>query len=220
MVSPVSTFVTLVRLMGTPLFYRSIAYSFGRIAAGFLLALCTGAALGTLAHAFRGVRVLISPPMTAIKATPIASFVILALVWISTGGLSVFISFLMALPLIYESVLAGLDSADGKLIEMADVFALGLGRRARAIYAPAAAPYLLSAGRSAMGICWKSGIAAEVIGQPNGSIGDALYRAKIFLATDDLFAWTVAVVLLSLVFEKLAFRGFDALKRRLTGVAE
>jgi len=220
MVSPVSTFRTLARLMGEGGFYRSLGFTFGRIALGFLLALLMGAALGALSHASRGVRTLVSPPMAVIKATPIASFVILALVWISARNLSVFISFLMALPLIYESVLAGLSGADPKLLEMADVFGLKAGRRARAIYAPAALPYLLSASRSAMGICWKAGVAAEVIGQPDGSIGDALYRAKLFLATDELFAWTVAVVLLSLLFERLAVRGIGALEKRLTGAAK
>ncbi len=217
MVSPVSTFQTLLRLMGTAAFYQSVGNTFGRIALGFFLALTAGVALGTLAYFFRSARILLSPPLTAVKATPIASFVILALVWISSRNLSVFIAFLMALPLIYESQLSGLDGADGKLLEMAEVFRLPAGRRARAIYAPAAAPYLLAACRSAMGICWKAGVAAEVIGQPAFSIGDALYRAKLFLATDELFAWTAAVVILSLAFEKIAVRSIGALERRLTG---
>lgn len=220
MVSPVSTFLTLLRLMGTAGFYLSVGNTFGRILLGFLLALALGAALGTASHFSRGVRLLLAPPMTAIKATPIASFVILALVWISSKNLSVFISFLMALPLIYESALAGLDGADRKLLEMAQVFGVPPGRRARAIYAPAATPYLLSACRSAMGICWKAGVAAEVIAQPALSIGDALYRAKLFLATDELFAWTAAVVLLSLLFEKLAVKSIGWAEKRLSGVAK
>lgn len=219
MVSPVSTFVTLVRLMGTADFYQSVGNTFGRIALGFLMALFVGAALGVVSRFFRGARALLAPPMAAVKATPIASFVILMLIWVSARDLSVFISFLMALPLIYESTLSGLDGADVKLLEMADVFDLGAGRRARAIYAPAALPYLLAACRSAMGICWKAGVAAEVIGQPAKSIGDALYRAKLFLATDELFAWTAAVVLLSLAFEKLAVKLIGALEKRLTGAA-
>ena len=219
MVSPVSTFLTLLRLMETPGFYLSVGNTFGRIMVGFLLALVLGAALGALSHFVKGARLLLAAPMAAVKATPIASFVILALVWISSKNLSVFISFLMALPLVYESVLSGLHSADPKLLEMADVFSVPGGRRASSIYAPAAAPYLLSAMRSAMGICWKAGVAAEVIAQPASSIGDALYRAKLFLATDELFAWTVAVVVLSLILEKLAVQSIDALKRRLTGAA-
>ena len=219
MVSPVSTFVTLLRLMGTASFYQSVGNTFGRIALGFLLALGFGAALGVISRFIRGARALLSPPMAAVKATPIASFVILMLIWVSARDLSVFISFLMALPLIYESTLSGLDGADAKLLEMADVFNLGAGRRARAIYAPAALPYLLAACRSAMGICWKAGVAAEVIGQPAKSIGDALYRAKLFLATDELFAWTAAVVILSLAFEKLAVKLIGAMEKRLTGAA-
>lgn len=219
MVSPVSTLLTLLRLMRTPGFYLSVGNTFGRILLGFLLALILGAAFGALSNFSKGVRALLTPPMTAVKSTPIASFVILALVWIRSANLSVFISFLMALPLVYESVLAGLQSTDAKLLEMASVFGVSGGRRARAIYAPAAAPYLLSASRSAMGICWKAGVAAEVIAQPAFSIGDALYRAKLFLATDELFAWTAAVILLSLALEKLAVGAIDWLKKRLTGAA-
>jgi NitT/TauT family transport system permease protein len=219
MVSPVSTFLTLARLMGTAEFYLSVGNTFGRIGLGFLIALVLGAALGVLSRFVKGARALLAPPMAAVKATPIASFVILMLIWVSARDLSVFISFLMALPLIYESTLSGLTGADKKLLEMADVFGLGAGRRARAIYAPAALPYLLAACRSAMGICWKAGVAAEVIGQPAKSIGDALYRAKLFLATDELFAWTTAVVLLSLAFEKLAVKLIGALEKRLTGAA-
>ncbi len=190
-------------LMGTSAFYGSVCYSLSRILLGFALALTAGCALAVLSLWSRAVRTLLHPPMAVISATPIASFAILALVLIGKNNLSVFISFLMALPVIYLNVLRGIDSADVMLIEMADVFRVGKLRRARAIYAPAAFPYLLSASQIALGMCWKSGLAAEVIGQPDKSIGDALYRAKVFLETDSVFAYTIAIILISVVLERL-----------------
>ena len=53
------------------------------------------------------------------------------------------------------------------------------------------------------GMGFKSGIAAEVIGVPGGSIGEGLYMAKIYLSTADLFAWTLMIIAVSSVFEKL-----------------
>ena len=69
----------------------------------------------------------------------------------------------------------------------------------------------------ALGICWKSGVAAEVIGLPDGSIGDALYRAKITLSTGELFAWTFVIILLSAGFEKLFLALLDKVVARVLG---
>ncbi len=202
--SPGQALARLVSLLGEFSFYRAIGNSLLRILLGFLLALSAGVGLAVIAFFSRFVRTLLGPPMAAVSATPIASFAILALVLIGKANLSVFISFLMVLPVIYLNVLKGLESADGKLLEMALVFRLSRGRQARAIYAPAAFPYLLSAVKIGLGMCWKSGLAAEVIGQPDFSIGDALFRAKTFVETDAVFAWTIAIILISVCLERLA----------------
>ena len=131
-----------------------------------------------------------------VKATPVASFIILALVWVRGSSLSVLISFLMVLPVLYGAVRTGIRAADPQLLEMAKVFRLPLGRRLRAVWLPAVLPAFRQGCSVALGICWKSGVAAEVIGLPNGSIGDALYRAKITLSTGELFAWTFVIILL------------------------
>ena len=139
---------------------------------------------------------LLAPVMQLVKATPVASFIILALVWVRGSALSVLISFLMVLPVLYGAVRTGIAGADVQLLEMAAVFRLPAGRR-------------LQGCSVALGICWKSGVAAEVIGLPNGSIGDALYRAKITLSTGELFAWTFVIILLSAGFEKLFLFALD-----------
>ena len=142
--------------------------------------------------------------MQLVKATPVASFIILALVWVSGSSLSVLISFLMVLPVLYSAVRTGIGSADRQLLEMAQVFRLPLGRRLRAVWLPAVLPAFRQGCSVALGICWKSGVAAEVIGLPDGSIGDALYRAKNYpFPPGELFAWTFVIILLSAVFEKL-----------------
>ena len=137
-----------------------------------------------------------------IKSIPVASFVILALIWIGSENLSVLISFLVVFPMIYINTIAGLKSTDKKLLEMAQVFSLNLPRRIRFIYLPALMPYLISGCRIALGMSWKSGIAAEVIGVPGRTIGEKLYLSKIYLATSDVFAWTIVIILISAAFEK------------------
>jgi len=214
-VSPVRAVQTLLSFLTQWDFYRAVLFSFGRILSGFAMGLLSGLILSVIAHRFRAIRILIEPLMHAIKATPVASFVILALIFIRSRQLSVFISFLMVLPIAYTNLLTGLDSADKKLLEMAQVFRVSRMRQIRGIYLYAAYPHLLSACALSLGMCWKSGIAAEVIGLPDGSIGEALYQAKIFFNTPELFAWTLAIIIISLLFEKTVLGLLKRLQRRM-----
>lgn len=201
LVGPAEVAERLLELMATREFWQAVGFTFSRISLGFLLAFCLALVLAALGARFPLARVLIQPYMAAVKAVPVASFIVIALLWLSGRRLSVFISFLMVLPVLYANFLQGLREADGKLLEMARVFRMSLWNRIRGIYLPALEPYCLSGCRSALGLCWKAGVAAEVIGVCGGSVGGMLYDAKVYLEIRDLFAWTLAIVLLSLGFE-------------------
>ena len=203
LVSPLQAFGTLVQLLPQAEFWQRVGFSSGRILLGFVLGAVVSVVLAVCAARWSAADALLAPVMQLVKATPVASFIILALVWVSGKSLSILISFLMVLPVLYGAVRTGLESADPQLLEMAQVFRLPLGRRLRAVWLPAVLPAFRQGCSVALGICWKSGVAAEVIGLPDGSIGDALYRAKITLSTGELFAWTFVIILLSAVFEKL-----------------
>lgn len=203
LVSPVTVILRLFELLPTLGFWSAVGFSFLRITLGFLLAAVFGTTLAALAARFSLVRALAAPPMRAVKSIPVASFIILVLLWVPSRNLSVVISFLMVLPVVYSNVLTGAESMDEKLTEMANVFQVPLSRRVRYLYLPQILPFFRSACAAGLGLCWKAGIAAEVIGLPDGSIGERLYEAKVYLETPDLFAWTLVIVLVSLLFEQL-----------------
>ena len=212
--SPVSVILKLGELAVTGDFWQSILFSFERIVLGFLLALLLGAAFAVLSSCFGAVRILLEPLITVIKSTPVASFIILCLIWIPSRNLSVFISFLMVLPVVYTNLLEGIGRTDRKLLEMADVFGVGPAKRVCYIYLSQILPYLLTACRLALGLCWKAGVAAEVIGVPAGSIGEELYHAKVYLNTPDLFAWTIVIIAISFLFEKCFLAGLTWVVRK------
>ena len=217
LVSPVQALGTLVQLLPQAEFGQRVAFSAGRILLGFGLGVVVSVFLAAAAQAWHAAEVLLAPVLQLVKATPVASFIILALVWVRGASLSVLISFLMVLPVLYGAVRTGIRSADPQLLEMAKVFRLPFARRLRAVWLPAVLPAFRQGCSVALGICWKSGVAAEVIGLPNGSIGDALYRAKITLSTGELFAWTFVIILLSAGFEKLFLLLLDRMTRAVTG---
>lgn len=202
-VGPADVVRSFFLLLPSPEFWLSIGRSFARISIGFACAFACGILAGSLAFRFRLLGELLDPIMMLIKSIPVASFVILALIWIGSDNLAVFISFLVVFPILYVNTISGLQSTDRKLLEMASVFSVGLPGRIRYIYLPALLPYLTSGCRVALGMSWKSGIAAEVIGVPAHTIGENLYMSKIYLATADLFAWTIVIILVSALFEKL-----------------
>ena len=216
LVSPVQAVRTLLQLLPQAEFWQRVGFSSGRILLGFGLGVAVSIVLAVAAQAWHTADVLLAP-VQLVKATPVASFIILALVWVRGASLSVLISFLMVLPVLYGAVRTGIQSADPQLLEMTKVFRLPLGRRLRAVWLPAVLPAFRQGCSVALGICWKSGVAAEVIGLPNGSIGDALYRAKITLSTGELFAWTFVIILLSAGFEKLFLLLLDCVTRAVTG---
>lgn len=217
LVSPLQAAGTLVQLLPQPDFWQRVGFSAGHILLGFLLGAVCSVVCSVAAERWVWVDALLSPVMQLVKATPVASFIILALVWVSGKSLSILISFLMVLPVLYGAVRTGIESADPQLLEMARVFRLPLARRVKAIWLPAVLPAFRQGCSVALGICWKSGVAAEVIGLPDGSIGDALYRAKITLSTGELFAWTFVIILLSAAFEKLFLALLDKAVARVLG---
>lgn len=220
LVTPLEALRCFLAMLPQPAFWARVIFSALRILAGFGLAVLGAFLLAALARSHRMLAALIELPLQAIKATPVASFIILALLWVSSRQLSVLISFFMALPILYSAVQTGLDAADPALLEMAQVFRMGLCARIRAIWLPGLLPAFRRGCSVALGICWKSGIAAEVIGLPGGSMGEALYRAKITLSTAEVFAWSIAIVLLSAVLERLFMALLAAAEQRIVGTKE
>lgn len=214
--SPVAVAVRLVELVTERNFWAAVGFTFSRIALGFLLGCLVGVELGLLAGRFRGVEIFLWPYMKAAKTVPVASFIILSLVFLKARQLSVFISFLMVAPVLYENVLQGVRATDKELLEMGRVFRMPYRRQLKYIFLPELKPFLLSGCATALGLCWKAGVAAEVIGVTANSIGGRLYDAKVYFMTSDLLAWTVVIVVLSVAFEKavlglvkLAYKGLE-----------
>ena len=214
LVGPLEVLARLVELAGTGEFWASVATSLARIGAGFLGGAVSGVVLAAAASRLAAVRELLAPVMGALKAVPVASFVILVLLWVSSRDLSVVIAWIMALPIVYTNVCEGISQTDPALLEMAEVFGLRGLDRVRLVYLSQVLPYFRAAVSLALGLSWKAGIAAEVIGLPDLTIGEHLYDAKVYLDTPDLFAWTVAIVVVSVALSAVVGKGLDTALRR------
>lgn len=199
---PVETLQTLIKEATLPAFWYTVGCSLLRILGGFLTALVLGCLLGVAGSRWRLLEEFFAPFMLFCKAVPVACFAVMLLIWWGAGWLSFAICFLVALPVIYVNVLEGIKSTDKKLLQMAEIFRMPFWNKFFYIYRPAVSPFLEGGLKTALGMGMKAGVAAEVIGLADHSIGGEIYLSKIYLDTAGVFAWTVVVVVLSALLEK------------------
>ncbi len=209
--SPLSVAAALLKLLADPSgeYILSTLVSAGRITVGFLTGAAAGIILGLITGFSPLAEILLKPLRNVIRATPVASIIVLLLLWLKRSVTPIAVCLLIVTPVVWSAVTAGLAAADRKLMEMADVFSFSRLDKLRFIYLPQAAASLKAGLISSLGLAFKSAIAAEVLATPALSIGKNIYEAKIYLETPQLFAWTVLVVLLS--------AGSEALIKKLLG---
>lgn len=211
--SPAAAAQALLELARTGAFWRSLAASLARVGCGFLLGCALGMALGALTWGSKWCGLLLSPALRAVRTVPVVSFILLLFFWFPTGWVPAAVSALMALPVVWRSAVQGLAAADPALLELSAHYRLGRWRTFRFIRLPAALDPLSAGWETALGLAWKSGAAAEVLCQPQWGLGSGLQGAKSTLDAPGLFAWTAALVALSLLTEG----GLKALLRRMRG---
>ncbi|MGN0345653.1 MAG: ATP-binding cassette domain-containing protein [Lachnospiraceae bacterium] len=214
MASPLDTGKELLLLCRNAEFYRSIFGTLGRVFLGFGIALVLGFGFAMLAEAKSWIGMLLEPVVNFFKAVPVAAIVVLLLIWFGSQNLAIYISFMVVFPSIYISMREGLSQIPLQLEEMAKVFSMPKRYRYRFIVREAFLPHLKSAMKLSMGMSFKSGIAAEIIGLTGHSIGEQLYFNKISLNTPGIFSWIVVILLLDLLVEKGILRIFDFVEEK------
>lgn len=203
---PWTVLKTLAALVGTAVFWKTTALTLLRIFAGMLAGTALGTALAVLTCASAWCGRLLSPLVKVIRATPVASFILLVLLWVSTGRVPGVISALMVLPVLWGNVTRGIRETDPQLLELAAAYRFGRGRTLKLVYVPCVAPYFAAGVETALGLAWKAGVAAEVLCRPKLAIGTQVFFSRTYMETADLFAWTVVVILLSFLLESVLVR--------------
>lgn len=201
--APAAVWRSLLALGGTAEFWLSAAYTLGRVLLGLLGGVVLGSLLAAVTHFCRLADWLISPAVRVIRATPVVSFILLVYLWVTRTYIPGVIAALMVLPVVWGNLTAGLAAVDDRLLEMARAYRFGRGKTLRLIYLPSIRSHAASGLLTAFGLAWKSGVAAEVLCPPKYAIGTRIQQAKTALETPELFAWTLVLIALSLLLERL-----------------
>ena len=213
--SPKDTLFALSKLIVEGEFWLISLRSFGRIILGIVIAVFLGIVIAVLTSKSKLADSLLTPALSAIKATPVASFIILVSIWFSRNELPVFITALIVLPIVATNISGGIRSVSRVLGEVAKVYRLPLSKKIIKLYIPSIMPYFLAAMKASLGMAWKAGIAAEVLCMPTFAIGTELYFSKTYMEMPEMFAWTFVVIILSLVIEKILISSITRISDKL-----
>lgn len=210
--SPLLTLSRLFTLLLQGESWLYAGWSLLRIMSGYVLGVLLGVLLAALTARSRFAEALLAPLRAIVKASPVTSFILLALLWLSSDLVPLFISFLMVVPLVWSATAEAILQTDPRLVEMGRMFGLSRWQIVRKIYVPSVLPQFLAACTTSLGFAWKSGVAAEIIALPRQSIGYKLYQSKLRIETVDLFAWTLMIVALSMLLEWLLVRSMRRIR--------
>ena len=200
---PATVLAALGEQAGQVLFWQSILATLLRVVAGLVLGAALGAALAVLTCLSSWCDRLLSPAIRVIRAAPVASFILLVILWTGRNNVPAVIAAMMVLPVVWDSLSQGIRAVDPRLLELGRAYRFSRRKVLTLIYLPALRPHILSALTTSMGLAWKSGVAAEAICWPRPGIGTQIYNAKLYLEIPQLFAWTAVVAALSLILERL-----------------
>ena len=200
---PLDTLKEFFNCVKLPSFWEAVGSSLLHILGGFILAVVLGLLCGLLSGNSPIFKTLTAPISRLIRSVPVAAFIILAWLWIPSTVIPSFISFLMVFPIIWLQVETGLLSVDNKLTEMANVMGMSKSDIVKNIKIPTVMPFFRESVITGLGFAWKSGVAAEVICNPTGSIGALLSNAKSNLEYDRVFAVVLTIIVLSLILENI-----------------
>ena len=200
---PGAVALALLRLVCDGGTWAILAGSGARILGGLALAAVCGGVLAGISSRSRAFAHLVAPALSFVKATPVACVVVLLLIWLGSARVSIAAVFLMALPGVYFSLAEGLAQVNKPLEQMFRLHGVRGWRLFCAHTWREVLPFVLSCARAAIGMSWKAGVAAELIGMATGTVGERIYQAKLLIETADLLAWTVLVVTASWACERV-----------------
>ena len=215
--SPVAVLKTIMNMLVSQQFYVTLMHSMINIGTGLMVGIVFGVILGICAAKYKLIAEFIEIPLQLMKALPVAAFIILLLMWFGSKNVSRIISAMVVIPMVVTGVTDGIKNTDIKLIQMARVYNMSTFNLFRYIYMTGVYPYLSSQLKIALGMCFKAGISAEIIGLVSNTIGTSMYYAKMYLLSSELFAWSIVIILVSLLVEKIILKIFNVIYRCLQG---
>ena len=189
--------------------WHNLAITLGRVAAGFFLAVAIGLPLGILLGAQKRLGEFFEPIIPVMNTVSSAIWAIFAIIWFGvSNATTIFVVFMTAMPLIITNVWQGTRTVNADFIELAHTLRMPQYKVMVKIYMPTILPYFFSGARLAFGFGWRVSLVAETLGSSSG-VGYRLRQAADLIQTDQVFAWTITLVVMMAALEMGVLRPLE-----------
>ncbi len=198
---PLAVFETFLELVKNISTYEIIFLTLFRLFVAFISSLVLAVILGLLAGNYKIVDEFLWPVVSALRTLPVASIIIIIIILIGRNISLYIITFLMIFPIIYEATKQGVLNIDKNL---KNAIALETHNRfiiITKLHLPLAFPYIKTAILQSVGLGFKVIVMAEFIAQTAKGIGRSLLNGSISINYELVFAWTLIIIFIVVVFE-------------------
>jgi NitT/TauT family transport system permease protein len=181
--------------------WSNLAITLWRVSVGFIIAAAVGLPFGIMLGANRRAGEFFEPVIPVLNTVSSAIWAIFAIIWFGiSNATTIFVVFMTAMPLIITNVWQGTRTVNADFIELAQVLRMPEWKVMTKIYLPTILPYFFSGARLAFGFGWRVSLVAETIGSSSG-VGYRLRQAADLIQTDQVFAWTLTLVMMMATLE-------------------
>lgn len=203
-------FIALKNLSLTGNTYIILLYTLLRIIISLILGILFGIVLGVLSAFYDWFYYFISPFIKIMRALPIASIILIILILFGYRGFGdltfspIIVTLLLVIPLVFEAVYRGIKNIDVDLINVGRLYTKNKFDMAKRVYIPLIRNELSIAIVQSVGLSFKAMVMAEYVSQTQTSIGYSLLNAKANLDYNYVFAWTIILIIISILIEVLS----------------
>ena len=198
--SPLDTLRSMKEIVISETGWQSIGMTMLRILCGYFLGCTVGVLFAILTAHFTVFDWMLKPLRSLIKTTPITSFALILLVSVVSGVVPVIVAMIVVVPMIWQTTEEAIRNRSAELAEMAQIY-LKPWYRFRYVSLPQVLPHFYASASTALGFAWKAVITAEILALPKLGIGRQMQFHKIHIEIPELFAWTLLVIILSILLE-------------------
>jgi NitT/TauT family transport system permease protein len=196
--SPESTWNVAMQLLRDGRLAHDVVISLSRIGAGFAIGSGLGVTLGVLMGSFRPIRAFFEPYVQFFRFLPALAWIPAAMLWLGTGEASkIALLVYTTLFVVALNTMIGVASVGRNQLRAAQCFGATRWQTFALVIVPSTVSYMVTGMRLAMGNCFSTIVAAELLA-PKAGLGYLIFSSRTWMQTE--FAFVGIAVLGALGF--------------------
>ena len=198
-----STIKALGKILIDKYTYVVLGHTLFRLLISLLVSFVLALIFAIISYLKEWARLIFTPIVLLLKTIPVASIIIIMIIFIGHNNSPYYIASFVIFPIMYEGIYGGLKQIDDSALDEIKTISNFNLVIAKDIYLPLIKNNITTSLLQSIGLGLKVMLMAEFISQPTHSIGRQLLEEKNYLNYDAVFAWTLLLIMIVIILELL-----------------